>query len=428
MSIVITGATGYIGRHLAKVAIGRGFDVVSLSKRQAKYHEDSWISYNLTDPSVPNLPPGTHTLIHLATNTDVAHDSDVEVELRSARLLLLAAKKAGAKFIFASSQTARADAPTSYGRNKWAIERQVLAAGGIVVRPGQVYGGEASGLFGYLVEFTRRSPLLPAFLPAPKIQPIHVDDLVEGILSIVSDSVSGPRVLNLATPTPIKFSEFMSAIARVRTRRRRLLVPVPVVFIGLISRIIGRRLRSLLGYPQLKSLLALPLVNTDSDLKLLNLTLRPLVSGLHLSGEDRRRRLIMEGVALLGYVLKERPDSDLLRRYVRAVEKLRVGSPLVLPAWVVKWPVLIGLFDSRFISHSAGKRELIWRLNAATALAEASPAGACRFLALGHGDQGRVRSVISLCYAITKEMIWSILELVCSPFLSRYMEEGGRLK
>ena len=142
----------------------------------------------------------------------------------------------------------------------------------------------------------------------------------------------------------------MSAIARVRTRRRRLLVPVPVVFIGPISRIIGRRLRSLLGYPQLKSLLDLPLVNTDSDLKLLNLTLRPLVSGLHLSGEDRRRRLIMEGVALLGYVLKERPDSDLLRRYVRAVEKLRVGSPLVLPAWVVKWPVLIGLFDSRFIS------------------------------------------------------------------------------
>jgi len=36
------------------------------------------------------------------------------------------------------------------------------------------------GLFGTLVKVVRRLPLLPTFLPAPKIQPIHVDDLAEG--------------------------------------------------------------------------------------------------------------------------------------------------------------------------------------------------------------------------------------------------------
>ncbi|MDC1227853.1 sugar nucleotide-binding protein [Oceanospirillaceae bacterium] len=427
MRIIITGATSYIGKRVAKVAVSQGFDVVSMSRRQSEFQTSSWIPYDLTATSVSNLPPKTLALIHLAANTVTAHNTDSMMELRSVRLLLSATKKIGAKFIFVSSQTARADAPTSYGLTKWAIEKEVLAVGGFVVRPGLVYGGIERGLFGTLVKVTRRLPLLPAFLPAPKIQPIHVDDLAEGLLSIVKNNIIKSSVLCLASPIPIKFSKFMLAIAKVRVRRCRLLVPVPVLFIHLIGSMIGKQWGSLLGIAQLKSLFYLPLVNTNSDLKQLNLNLRPLLSGLHPSGNDRRRRLISEGSALLCYVLKVRPDSDLLRRYVRAVEKLRGGSPLVLPSWVAKWPITVGLFDSQSLILTARKKEFFWRLNTATALAEATPVGAHRFLGLGP-NRGHIISLTYLFRAVFTEIIWRILKRACSPLLRCYMQDERNLK
>ena len=141
MRIIITGATSYIGKRVAKVAVSQGFVVVSMSRRQSEFQKSTWIPYDLAATSVSNLPPETLALIHLAANTVTAHNTDSTIELHSVRLLLSATKKAGAKFIFVSSQSARADAPTSYGLTKWAIEKEVLAAGGFVVRPGQVYGG-----------------------------------------------------------------------------------------------------------------------------------------------------------------------------------------------------------------------------------------------------------------------------------------------
>jgi nucleoside-diphosphate-sugar epimerase len=427
MRIIITGATGYIGKRVVKAAVNQGFSVVSMSRRQSGFQKSSWIPYDLAATSVSNLPPKTHALIHLAANTLTAHNTDSAIELRSVRLLLSATEKAGAKFIFVSSQTARADAPTSYGLTKWSIEKEVLTAGGFVVRPGQVYGGIERGLFGTLVKVTRRLPLLPAFLPAPKIQPIHVDDLAEGLLRIVKNNTIKSGVLCLASPIPIKFSQFMLAIATVRVRQWRLLVPVPVLLINVIGSMIGKQLSSRLGIAQLKSLFYLPLINTDSDLKQLNLTLRPFRSGLHPSGNDRRRRLISEGSALLCYVLKVRPDTDLLRRYVRAVEKLRGGNPLILPSWVAKWPITFALFDSQPLILTAREKEFVWRLNVATMLAEATPGGARRFLGLGQ-NHGQIISLISLFRAVFTEIFWRILRVAYSPLLHRYMRDEGSLK
>ena len=128
MKIVVTGATGYIGVRLVKIAISQGCDVVSMSRRQSKYQKLSWIKYDLFSSSLPKIPSDTHALIHLAANTSSAHNMDSTSELRTVQLLLSATKNLGTKFIFVSSQTARPDAPTPYGLTKWSIEQEVLAA------------------------------------------------------------------------------------------------------------------------------------------------------------------------------------------------------------------------------------------------------------------------------------------------------------
>ncbi len=93
------------------------------------------------------------------------------------------------------------------------------------MRPGLVYGGEEKGLFGQLCGIVERTPILPAFLPAAKVQPIHVDDLAAGLVEAAASRLRGSW--QLASATPISLTQFIRLMARIRLRRRRVFFPVP---------------------------------------------------------------------------------------------------------------------------------------------------------------------------------------------------------
>lgn len=420
MKIVVTGATGYIGDRLTRLAQMRGYDVVAATRRRPTYPGGPWISYDLSTVSSIALPSGTNAVIHMAANTSSAPDISEECEVRSARALIAATTGSNTKFIFVSSQTARSDAPTAYGRIKWRIEQEVLAAGGWVVRPGQVYGANERGLFGTLVGIVRSMPLLPAFLPSPEVQPIHVDDLADALLRIAEREDIPPCTLCLASAEPISFAHFLSVMARCRVRRKRWFIPVPVIFLKMSGAIIGSHMRTRIGLDRLDSLFGLTLMDTAADLMRLNLSLRALPSGMHRSGNGIRRSLLSEGCALLTYLLRVRPGSSLLRRYVRVVEQLRGGVPLELPALILKLPIFVALLESSIDKSASRYTELVWRLDSATTLAEATTYGANRFLGVGR-KCGPLFSILWIAGAVVAEIFWRILGAASLLLLQRWL-------
>jgi NADH dehydrogenase len=416
MKVAITGATGYIGSHLTSIALKRGHNVSALSRKKPATPGLSWIPFEFSSASSVLLPAGTDAVIHLAANTAYRNDSEAAQEIIAARALVETAQNMGAKFIFVSSQTARPDAPTTYGLTKWRIEQEVLSAGGWVVRPGQVYGGELRGLFGMLAKLVYRLPLLPAFVPAPKVQPIHVDDLAEGLLRITERCDIPAGVHSLAATEAISFSEFLDEIAKTRLRCWRGFMPVPVVAINALGTVLGESLRTRLGLERVRSLFDLPVMETASDLNQLGLVLRPLRSGMHRSGDDRRRCLLQEGRTLLTYVLKGPPSGAVLRRYIRAIELLRGGKVLGLPQIYRVYPILLSLTDEPALAKKTSMAEFSWRLDAATVLAEATPSGAYRFLGLGR-ERGVMGSLLSVTGAVTSEVFWRGARAICSPLV-----------
>lgn len=415
MRVVVTGATGYIGSCLTYLASRRGHDVV-IASRQRPSTFSAWLLFDLSSDNLVALPAGIGAVVHLAANTTHANRLEDEREVVAAQRLIKSAQEVGAKFIFVSSQTARTDAPTAYGRTKWRIEQEVLSAGGWVVRPGQVYGGELRGLFGMLVKTVQQLPILPAFVPAPKIQPIHVCDLAEGLLRIAERGDVPPGVCCLAAPKPVSFSKFLDGIAKSRLRCWRGFVPVPVVIINALATVLGEALRTRLGLERLRSLFDLPVMETASDLKRLGLTLRPLHSGMHPSGNDRRRCLLREGRALLIYVLKEPPDSAVLRHYIHAIEQLRGGQALDLPNFFLGHPFFLSLLDESAWADETVVTEFLWRLDAATMLAEAAPLGAYRFLGLGR-EHGVLSSLLTMTNAVACEVFWRGVRLLLFPLV-----------
>ncbi|MEZ5738036.1 MAG: hypothetical protein R3E68_00335 [Burkholderiaceae bacterium] len=210
------------------------------------------------------LPDDIGAVIHLAAVTSGV-PAPGQDEVAAAQRLLAAASDRRVPFVFVSSQTASEHAPTAYGRTKWRIEQLTLAQGGCVVRPGQVYGGPERGLFGLLARL-RRVPVLPAFVPPPRVQPVHVDDLAQALLACTAPQ-GRPGVLCIGDASPITFTRFLALIAHGRTGRRPLFVPVPVLLVRLAGRLVGPVARERLGLARLTSLFELPPMDTDADLR-----------------------------------------------------------------------------------------------------------------------------------------------------------------
>ena len=409
MKLLITGATGYIGQRLVRAAKNSGHQVVIAGRSSAE------VTFDLSNPQPLQLHETFDAVFHLAAITS-ASASSPEAEINAARYLFHAAAQQGARVIFVSSQASREDAPTDYGRTKWQIEQLAIAANGCVLRPGQVYGGFESGLFGVLATVVRKLPAYPAFLPAPRIQPVHVDDLVAALLSCTTTRGLETAVLNIGAEKPVSFTQFLQGIQRYWVRRFRMPAPVPVVLVRLAISLVGHKLRTKLGLERLNSLFDLKPMETRDDLRRLGIQLRTLENGLQRSGDSRKRDLAMEGHGLLRYVLGVKPTQGLIRKYVRCVELLRDGRPLTLKPCYLRWTALLHLIDAANTDQSSAVQEFVWRLNAAVVIAEASPLGANRMLGLNQSS-GFLVNGLKLSFAVAQEVFWRILRVPATPFI-----------
>lgn len=417
LRIAVTGATGYIGTRLIRLAHKRHYHVTAVSRRKPQTHVVDWIPWDMSSETVV-LPPGTDAVVHLAAQTTTDSQTDNEKEIRSATILIEEAQRVGAPFIFISSQTAQQNAPTAYGRTKWCIEQHVLDANGWVVRPGLVYGASSRGLFGRLCNIVRCMPILPAFFPAPHVQPIHVDDLAEGLLRIIERRDSSHRCFALGTPQPVPFTYLLHEIAQSRIRRLRIFLPIPSRQFKSVLNILDAWHLHRWGTERLPSLFSLPKMDTASDLERLGLVLRPLESGMHISGDAHTRNMLQEGRALLTYVLREQPPRAVLCRYVRLITQLREGRTVGLPTMMIQYPTLLSLIGVSAWHNETTKADFAWRMDAATLLGEATPAGSIRFLGLGrsHSLFSRVQAIVN---AVVCELLWRGLGVLVLPLVRK---------
>lgn len=414
--IAVTGSNGYIGKVFVESLLGAGHEVLHLTRSMHKGYK-YWQHFDLTESNSVIFPSDVNVVVHLAFNPNAKNENDSFREIEAARCLVVAAKDVGAKVIFISSQAARFDSPTLYGRTKWAIERLVLDSHGVVVRPGQVYGGEELGLFGLLVDTVARLPVLPSFQPSPLVQPVHIDDLSNALLQIIDQEDMHDRIFCIAQSEPVEFTSFLKSIAINRLHVRRLFIPIPVSLVNIGSILLGERVSCSLGFSRLKSLFELPAMESVESLKSLGLTLRPLHKGMP-KNTDSLDFLQQEASAILCYLLKESPPQELVNRYIEAIEYCRSGHPLGLPRFMLQHPVLLALIDDRSFLMSDRGAEFAWRLDAATLLAEATPRGSTHFIGI-NSSRGAIRYAINIVYVLFMEVFWRLARILAMPLFLR---------
>ena len=239
MRIAVTGASGFVGRHVTTLLAGRGHQVRALVRRDDPGRAAAALPAertpgDLADPAaLAALTRGADVIVHLVGIIVEAGAATFEaVHVEGTRRLLTAAREAGVRrFVHMSAVGAR-DEPgaTRYHRTKWRAEELVRSSGlsHAIFRPSIISGPENRPIR-TLARLHRWSPLVPVFGDGGfAMQPVWIGDVALAFaLAAERPALSG--VFELGGPATLTYEEFVRAIGRAAGHPRPLVhVPLAV--------------------------------------------------------------------------------------------------------------------------------------------------------------------------------------------------------
>jgi nucleoside-diphosphate-sugar epimerase len=249
----LTGAHGYVGSALRRGLTAAGWTVVCLSRRE-KLAEDE-IRWSLDEAS--GLGPNAlreelqrrevSAVVHAAWDLRLARPRDLErVNVQGSLRLLNAARAADVpRFVFISTISAFEEAESYYGQTKLAVERAVAQQGGVVIRPGLVYGERPGGMFGALKAQAGKGAIIPLLGNGRYAQYlVHEDDLAAAVVAAVSAEKVPREPVTVAHPDAWPLRSLMQQLAQSAGNNPRFVhVPWPLVYQGLrLTEAVGLKL------------------------------------------------------------------------------------------------------------------------------------------------------------------------------------------
>ncbi|MEC9374382.1 MAG: NAD(P)H-binding protein, partial [Planctomycetota bacterium] len=199
-TVAVTGATGFVGRHLCRALVDRGAQVRALTRDLSKAREAlppnnmALVHADIDDePALRDLVFGADAVIHLI---GIRRELGRGVTFRRLHVgaterILRATTRAGvSRYLHMSALGARGDAVSNYHKTKYEAEWLVRRSGldWTIFRPSIIHGpdgefmqmaagwvrGEEQPKF-FLPYFFRNEPLPGEDSLSGRMQPVHVD-------------------------------------------------------------------------------------------------------------------------------------------------------------------------------------------------------------------------------------------------------------
>ncbi|TMR02436.1 SDR family oxidoreductase [Actinomadura soli] len=220
--ILVTGASGTLGRPLTGLLAGTDADVHALSRRARPPEEGvTWHKGDLwTGEGIDAAVAGAGTIVHCASEPLRA-----KRDLPAARRLVEAARRQGAPHLVYISIVGVDKIPYGYYRTKHAVEKLIEGSGlpYTILRTTQ---------FHTLPEMVLNAlTKVPGVIALPKglrDQPIDVGEVAERLAELALAPGPAQRVDDMGGPEVLTFEEMARAYLKARGLRRPIRVPVPL--------------------------------------------------------------------------------------------------------------------------------------------------------------------------------------------------------
>lgn len=251
--VLVTGATGFLGRTLTDEMSHRGwgYAVMARSAVKARLLAERGIEVivgDVTDGAAcERATRGRDALVHLAAAADVS-DPELNRRVNVAGLenMIRGCQRNGVRrILFVSSTCAGRGVRDAYGETKRLGEELVRQSGldFTILRPTMIYG-RASKEFDLFVRAIRWSPVVPLVASGRHhVQPVFLGDAVAAILDVLGSPRCVGKTYDLAGPTSVSIRGLVRLVCRVLGLRPRLILPVPVAPALVAARLLGALMR-----------------------------------------------------------------------------------------------------------------------------------------------------------------------------------------
>ena len=240
-TILITGAAGEIGSRLARRLHDRGHQVRALvlpgDSLVGRLAGTATVHFgDVTKPETLAEPlQGVDVVYHLAAVLLGENaDSFRAVNVEGTRHVVDAAAAAQVgHLIHISSASVVYPRTTHYSRSKQQAEEIVRACGSLnftLVRPTLVYDREGGLEFKMYADFVKRYPILPLLAGGrARKRPVHVDDLLSGLVAMAANPVTYGKTYNFSGGEEISIRDLAKLMLKSRGLSKPFVcIPVPV--------------------------------------------------------------------------------------------------------------------------------------------------------------------------------------------------------
>jgi nucleoside-diphosphate-sugar epimerase len=249
-SVSLTGATGFVGRHVAEAFIREGWHVRAIVRPDSRHAVPEGSEARVSRLDAKELAVAfadSALVVHCAGIVRAPNEAAfTKINVEGTRAVVQAANQIGARVTLISSLAAggtgtkehpreERDLPApinAYGRSKLAGEEVVRAEARVpwtVVRPCAVYGPRDRG-FLPLFQAARRGLFFLPTSPRTPFSLIDVRDLARAIVAASTSGSSEGRTLFAAHPTPHDAAGMMSILANIYGHAYRLrTIPTPLL-------------------------------------------------------------------------------------------------------------------------------------------------------------------------------------------------------
>lgn len=241
MRIAISGGTGFVGRHIARLLIEEGHDVILIARGLDRTDlslrhlpRASLVPQSLDDPAkLAQAFSGCEVVVHCAgINRELGDQSFKRVHIEGTRHVVEAAQASGArKLVLISFLRARPSCGSAYHESKWAEEELVRQSGldFTVLKCGVIYG-PGDHMLNHLSHAFYTFPVFAfvGFKDKP-IRPNAVEDVARIVKGAVLNGALSKKTVSVLGPEELTLREAVRRVARV-TGRHPLMFPLPIWF------------------------------------------------------------------------------------------------------------------------------------------------------------------------------------------------------
>ncbi|MCX7866671.1 complex I NDUFA9 subunit family protein [Limisphaera sp. VF-2] len=261
MEVLITGATGFVGRAVAR-RLGRAGHVLRALVRNpasapaqelAQSSAVRLFAGDVLDPDAVNrAAAGTQAVVHLVgIIRECGRQTFENLHVRATEHVLAAARTGGAqRFVHISALGTRPQARSRYHQTKWEAEERVRRSGltWSILRPSLIYG-PGDQFMNRFDRMARFSPVLPLIgRRDARFQPVAVDIVAQCVEAALTSPQAEGRTLDVCGPERLTLAEMLEVLLEV-TGRRRWLCPVPGGVARTLATVLERVYPALLRRP-----------------------------------------------------------------------------------------------------------------------------------------------------------------------------------